>query len=118
MEHYSKQYEALMRNQILATVYGSLPSYCVWTEDDILEEDARTRMDWWRKMVSEAVENEIDVEKKNEPSWPFISIREYGIKWVNTIKKEENKNKIKVVLPLRITEYCSKRQGYHLDCDI
>ena len=118
MAQFSKQYEAFMRNQILTTVYGSLPSYCVWTEDNILDEDAKTRMDWWRKMVTEATENKIDVEKKNESHWPFVSIREYAIKWVNTIKKE---NKKETELPssnLPLSEFCSKRDGWHLSCDI
>jgi len=116
MAEFSKEYEALMRNQILTTVYGSLPSYCVWTEDNILDEDAKTRMDWWRKMVTEATENKIDVEKKNESQWPFVSIREYAIKWITTIKKQT-----KVVAKPSLefpTEYCSKRNGWHLSCDI
>ena len=116
MAEFSKQYEALMRNQILAAVYGSLPSYCVWTEDDILDEDAETRLNWWRKMVAEAVENEIDVEKKNEPQWPFVSIREYAIQWITTIKKQKKgATKPTIEFP---TEYCSKRRGDHLSCDI
>jgi hypothetical protein len=118
MAEFSKQYESLMRNKILATVYGSLPSYCVWTEDDILDEDTETRLNWWRKMISEAVDNDIDVEKKNETHWPFVSIRGYGIKWVNAIKKQENKNKAATVLATCLGEYCSKRQGGHLNCDI
>lgn len=116
MAQFSKQYEAIARNQILNAVYGRVPSYCVWTEDDILDENAKTRMDWWRKMVTEAFQNEIDVEKNNEPQWPFVSIRAYGIKWVNTIKKEDNKKK--AISTPRLTEYCSKRQGDHLVCDI
>ena len=88
MVEFSKQYEARMRNQIINTLYGSLPSYCVWTEDDILREDSKTRLDWWRKMVAEAQSNDVDVEKKTESQWPFVSIREYAIKWITSIKKQ------------------------------
>ena len=116
MVEFSKQYEALMRNQIITALYGSLPSYCIWTEDDILKEDTSSRLDWWRKMISEAEGNNIDVDKRDESEWPFVTIREYAIKWIVTIKKQK-KGELKPTIEFP-TEYCSKRLGDHLSCDI
>lgn len=116
MAEFSKQYEALMRNQIITALYGYLPSYCIWTEDDILKEDTSSRLDWWRKMISEAEGNNIDVDKRDESEWPFVTIREYAIKWIVTIKKQK-KGELKPTIEFP-TEYCSKRLGDHLSCDI
>ena len=112
---FSTTYEALMRTQILMFIHNTkLPSYCIWTDEDINKETTDQRMDWWRNMIKEANESNFEVDKYNTGVWPFVSLRQYAIKWIKELKKEKNKN----IIQTSLNEYCSKRMGWDLSCDI
>jgi hypothetical protein len=90
--------EAESRNSILDSNHGKIPSYSLWTDQDIEKESIETRLDWWTYFE----------KSKNDQIKSTVSY------WITLIKKQlsQKKNKIST------QEYCSKRMGDELVCDI
>lgn len=80
--------EARCRNLFLVHIFSSIPSYCVWTDESVNEEDIIMRVNWWRETISGARANGIDIDTKDETLWPFVSIREYGYNWITVLQNE------------------------------
>jgi len=85
------QKEADDRNAILILKHGKIPSYGLWMENDIRKESLNVRLDWWK-----------DSPVKNHELTTF---------WLDKLEK---RLKIRVVN----TEFCAKRMGNELYCDI
>tara|TARA_B110001469_G_C9416380_1_gene212677 strand:- start:175 stop:390 length:216 start_codon:yes stop_codon:yes gene_type:complete len=50
--------ESYDRNSVLEKIYDTkLPSYALWTEDDIGKEDNSTKKNWWKEMEKEYLDN-------------------------------------------------------------
>lgn len=90
--------EAECRNSILYLNHGKIPSYSLWTDQDIEKESIETRLDWWTYFEN----------SKNDQIKSTVSY------WITLIKKQISQKKNKIITQ----EYCSKRMGDELVCDI
>ena len=88
---YTCEKEASDRNSFLINKYGKIPSYSLWREIDIEKENINTRYRWWNNQETKINSNIV------------INWKTY---LYSLIKKD-----IKY-------EYCSKRAGNELQCDI
>lgn len=87
------------RNLVLETLHNTkLPSYAVWTQDDIEQIDVFTNLEWW-----EGIEKTFIKKSTENPQ-----IKKIITKWIHYY------NNI-IVNP---QEYCSKRMPDYLSCDI
>ena len=89
MSEYEK--EATDRNAILIEKHGKIPSYGLWMENDIRKESLYSRLDWWKDLLF-----------KNHELATF---------WIDKLEKRLKGSIVN-------TEYCSKRMGDELYCDI
>ena len=90
--------EAESRNSILDSNHGKIPSYSLWRDGDIEMETLETRLEWWTYFEN----------SKNDQIKLTVKY------WITLIKKKISQKK-----PETITqEYCSKRMGDELVCDI
>ena len=91
--------EAFDRNQTLQIIHNTkLPSYSLWDIDSIEEASFNTNAIWWKQIKKLYHKNKLtnkDTEKTILKWIKFYNITEEPIK-----------------------EYCSKRNGDHLYCDI
>lgn len=90
--------ESECRNSILYLNHGKMPSYSLWTNEDIEKESIETRLNWWT--VMKGVQND--------------QIKSTVLHWITLIKKQTSQKKNKI----STHEYCSKRMGDELVCDI
>ena len=91
--------EAFDRNQTLQTIHNTkLPSYSLWDNDSIEDTLFSMNGNWWKAI------HQIYLKKKiaDKPTTQTI------LKWIKFYDGTEE--------PL--DEYCSKRNGHYLDCDI
>ena len=89
-------HEFMERNYVLETVHNTkLPSYALWDADSIHPYDITTNINWWERIVP---------LNKNKHQRVTTIIN----KWLHYYKNFEE----------RATEYCSKRMGDVLSCDI
>jgi len=91
--------EAVDRNNALQFIHNvKLPSYAVWDPDSIMDTMQTINLDWWINI------NKIYIKKNTKNDTVKNNIR----KWI-----EYYKNIIE-----HPNEYCSKRMGDYLNCDI
>jgi len=91
--------ESLARNHVLQTIHQvKLPSYSVWTHDAIEEHGVQENFTWWETVHKTFKNKNLD----DEDVLKIIN------KWKNYYENSL----------LKPDEYCSKRQGFYLDCDI
>lgn len=87
--------EAFDRNFVLETIHNTkLPSISVWDVDSIYDYSPHANLQWWVDI------NKVYLNKKKKNS----DIQKIIYEWRNYYE--------------RATEYCSKRFGNYLDCDI
>jgi len=87
------------RNLVLETIHNTkLPSYAVWTQDDIERIDVFTNLEWWEGIEKTFIKKSIENSQ----------IKKIITKWIHYYKYMIDHPK----------EYCSKRMAFHLDCDI
>lgn len=87
------------RNLVLETLHNTkLPSYAVWTHDDIERIDVFTNLEWWEGTQKAFI-------KKNTKN---PEIKKIITQWSNYYKYMIDHPK----------EYCSKRMPDYLYCDI
>lgn len=84
--------EAYTRNQTLINLHGKLPSYAIWTEEDLCYMSDPEKRQWW----CEVEKVRISTDNKDEDLKKTIK------KWID------------IYTP--INEYCGKRSGG--DCDL
>ena len=118
-EGFTSQNEAFDRNAILTEKHGKIPSYALWRDIDIENESINTRYNWWK---NEDCDSEIVI------SWKYHLCSLLGIDKDNNTEKEGNNKKNNLKLEDKEKprskknnsnyEYCSKRAGDELYCDI
>lgn len=85
------QKEAEDRNALLVLRHGKIPSYGLWMESDIKKESLVKRISWW----------------KDSP----MPNHELTLFWLNKLNNHISSNTIS-------NEFCAKRMGDELYCDI
>ena len=91
--------EAVDRNNALQFIHKvRLPSYAVWVPDNIIDTSYNINLDWWINIGKIYIKKNINND----------SVKNNIKKWI-----EYYKNIIE-----RPNEYCSKRIGDYLNCDI
>tara|TARA_B110000879_G_C10877696_1_gene395478 strand:- start:251 stop:535 length:285 start_codon:yes stop_codon:yes gene_type:complete len=91
--------EAYDRNNVLTRIHNvKLPSYCVWDQDSIADTSDNINFEWWISIEKTFLNKKIsnDVIKNIINKWK---------KYYNNTDEGPD-------------EYCSKRMGDHLNCDI
>lgn len=95
--------EAHSRNNVMAMFYTTrIPSYCVWRDEDMDGSDA-DRLIWWTDML-----NTVNKSKDELLDATLNEVLVVIHHWIAVLSP-----KIETT-----PEYCSKRQGWHLSCDI
>lgn len=91
--------EAFDRNQAIQNIHNSkLPSYCIWDQDSIMDNSDIINFEWWKSI------EQVFLNKK---------INDDALKNIINKWKQYYYN-----IPVVPDEYCSKRMGDYLSCDI
>ena len=128
--YFTLENEALDRNAILVAKHSNIPSYALWRGFDIEQESINSREKWWNEKGRDRY-YELNLElwsatsEINNPLLNGRSVEKLINKWIKyfeSIKKSyqseiDSQEKIKTE-PKDQEQYCSKRMGNELSCDI
>tara|TARA_Y100000385_G_C12887296_1_gene548401 strand:- start:163 stop:540 length:378 start_codon:yes stop_codon:yes gene_type:complete len=118
--YFTPEQEATDRNAVLSARY-KIPSYALWRDFDIenVESNAE-RLSWWEDERLDQFNN-----PKSTSTKPDVHLHRIWIEFFKSNTTKNTNEKIKNnKLPERedklkdIPEYCSKRMGDYLNCDI
>ena len=91
--------EAFARNYVVQAIHNTkLPSYCVWDQESIEDSSKGINFNWWVSI------DKMYMRKKNK----VTDLADIINKWKQHYRHEEEPP----------AEYCSKRMGDYLSCDI
>lgn len=96
--------EALARNKVMDEFYSGIPSYAQWREEH-MDAPNSDRLIWWTDM-----RQTVDKEKSKLSTELSASIN-YWIAVLSPVRRDSLEEE-------EVSEYCSKRQPWHLGCDI
>ena len=103
-DHFTLENEALDRNSLLIAKYSKIPSYALWRDIDIEQESINTRLKWWEKEDKTSSPDKLNILINNWINY-FKSIKTTQSLSEKNVKSEPD-------------QYCSKRMGNELSCDI
>ena len=121
MDFISALDECDHRNALLIAKHGHIPSYALWRDTDIENQTIDERISWWeesektpsQKSILQSLRNmkKKYIREKTESSKSKL------IKQVNSDKNNNTETKVSSKV-INAEEFCSKRYGNELYCDI